>query len=128
MAEAQGKTRRSPQTPVGIAGGATIDPFLQASNCLLAGWVAVGNELFEFGKARLDRSLAISKALAESGSLDQAIELQSRYARTVVQDYVAEASKIVDLGTRSLLDSMSELQPAADQATRHAEPLNRTAA
>jgi hypothetical protein len=121
MAEAHGKTRRSPGTPVDNAGVVTIDPFLQASNRLLAGWVAVGNELLEFGKARLDRSLAISKALAESGSLDQAIELQSHYARTVVQDYVAEASKIVDLGTRSLLDSMSELKPVADQAARHAE-------
>lgn len=119
MADVHSKTRRSLETQVDT--GATIGPFLHASNCLLAGWVAVGNELLEFGKARLDRSLAISKALAESGSLDQAIELQSRYARTVMQDYVAEASKIVDLGTRSLLDSMSELQPAANQAARHAE-------
>jgi hypothetical protein len=117
MTEARSKTRQSPETPVSVtsfdAASATIDPLLQASNRLLAGWMAVNSEILEFGRARLDRSLAIGKALAQSTSIDEAIDLQSQYVRTVVQDYVAESNKIVDLGTRSLLDSMSELRPIA---------------
>jgi hypothetical protein len=125
MAEASSKTRRSPEATARDlsfdGAGATIEPFVQAGNRLLAGWVAVGNELLDFSKARLDQSLAISKALAQSASLNEAIDLQSQYARTVVQDYVAEANKIVDLGTRSLLDSMSQLRTVADQTVKHAE-------
>jgi hypothetical protein len=123
MTEARSKTRRSPETPLNVTSfdaGATIDPLLQAGNRLLAGWMAVSSEILEFGQARLNRSLAIGKALAQSGSIDEAIDLQSQYVRTVVQDYVAESNKIVDLGTRSLLDSMSELRPISHRA-EHAE-------
>jgi hypothetical protein len=124
MTEARSKTRQPPEKPVSVtsfdAAGATIDPLLQASNRLLAGWVAVSSEILEFGRARLDQNLAIGKALAQSGSIDEAIDLQSQYVRTVVQDYVAESNKIVDLGTRSLLDSMSELRPIAHHRTEHA--------
>jgi hypothetical protein len=124
MTETRSKTRQSAETPVSVTpfdAGATIDPLLQAGNRLLAGWMAVNSEILEFGRARLDRSLAIGKALAQSNSIDEAIDLQSQYVRTVVQDYVAESNKIVDLGTRSLLDSMSELRPIAHRATEHAE-------
>ncbi|MDB5411295.1 MAG: phasin family protein [Rhodospirillales bacterium] len=127
MAEAHSKTRRSPEghdTPsnlVNLAGAAPIDPFLQAGNRLLEGWVALSSELLEFGRTRLDHGLQISKALAQTASLNEAIDLQSQYARMAVQDYVAEANKIADLGTRSLLDSMSQLRPAAEQAAKHVE-------
>jgi hypothetical protein len=119
MTEARSKTQRSPETPLSVTAfdaGVAIDPLLQAGNRLLAGWMAVSSEILEFGQARLNRSLAIGKALAQSGSIDEAIDLQSQYVRTVVQDYVAESNKIVDLGTRSLLDSMSGLRPITQRA------------
>jgi hypothetical protein len=127
MAEVHSRTRRSHEGHdtssdlVNLGGAAPIDPFLQASNRLLEGWVAVSSELLEFGRARLDQGLQVSKALAQTASLNEAIDLQSQYARTAVQDYVAEANKIADLGTRSLLESMSQLRPVVDQAAKHVE-------
>jgi hypothetical protein len=118
--------RRSRETAahepdLAAVGIANLDPLLHASNRIFECWMAVGSELLEFGKAQLDHSLAIGKALTQSGSLNEAIDLQSKYAQTVVQEYVNEASKIVDLGTRTVLESMSQLQPQAGAAQKHAE-------
>jgi hypothetical protein len=95
-----------------------IEPIFQASNKLLETWMAVGSEILEFSRSRLDRNLEVSKAIARSSSIDEAMELQADHARTTVREYFSEAGKIADLGTRALLDSFSVWQPAVREATR----------
>ena len=95
-----------------------IEPIFQASNKLLETWMAVGSEILEFSRSRLDRNLEVSKAIARSSSIDEAIELQADHARTTVREYFSEAGKIADLGTRALLDSFSVWQPAVREAAR----------
>jgi len=66
----------------------------------------------------------MSKAMAQSTSFNEAIDLQATYTRSIVNDFVSEAHKIVDLGARSLLDSFTTLQQQArDKANtgRHLE-------
>jgi len=101
------------QEAVFAAALTTFDPLFRASNRLLEGWMAVGSEMLEFGKNRFDRGLEMSKAIAQSSSLNEAIDLQATYTRSIVQDYVSEAQKIADLGARSLLDSFTTLQQQA---------------
>jgi len=104
--------------------GPSLDPLFQASNRLLEGWMAVSSEMLEFGRNRFDRGLEMSKAMAQSTSFNEAIDLQATYTRSIVNDFVSEAHKIVDLGARSLLDSFTTLQQQArDKATtgRHLE-------
>jgi hypothetical protein len=112
----------------GTAGLMSLDPLLQASNRLFEGWMAVNNEILEFGKTRFDRSLEISKAMAQSTSLSEAIDLQANYTRSIVNDYVNEAHKIVDLGARSLLDSFTTLQQQAREKATQADPFRVEAA
>jgi len=104
----------------GTAAITNLDPLLQASNRLLEGWMAMSSEILEFGKTRIDRGLEMSKAMAQSTSLNEALDLQATYTQSIVQDYVSEAHKIVDLGTRSLLDSFSTLQHQARDKARDA--------
>lgn len=95
-----------------------IEPIFQASNKWLENWMAVGSEILEFSRARLDRNLEVSKAIARSGSIDQAMELQADYARSMVREYFNEAGKLADLSTRAMFDSLSALQPAMREAAR----------
>jgi hypothetical protein len=99
----------------------SFDPIVQASNTLLEGLMAVSTEILEFSKTRFDHSLEVSQAIARSTSINEAIDLQARYTREIMQDYFSEANKIVDLSTRSLLDSLSQLQHVAPSAPHHAE-------
>ena len=120
------KTRRSGEkhesdTMFGVAGVPSLDPLFQASNRMLEAWLAVGNELMEFGKSRLDRCFEMSRAMARSKTLNEAIDLQADFTRSTVVDYLSEAGKLADLGTRSMLDSFSTLQRSASEVTHHAE-------
>ena len=105
-----------------------IEPMFQAGNKLLETWMAVGSEILEFSRLRLDRNLEVGKAIARSSSIDEAIELQTDHARSTVREYFNEASKIADLGTRAMLDSFSVWQPAMREATRRAATTTTTAA
>jgi hypothetical protein len=121
MAKAdEGKSRRNGEQAVsdtmfGAIGVPGLDPLFQASNRLLDAWLAVSNELMEFGTAQLDRSLEMQQAMARATSLNEAIDLQTKFARSAVEDYLSEASKLADLSARSLLDSVSSLQHASDR-------------
>jgi len=123
--EARSKRAGESAAAFGAAAITNLDPLLQASNRLLEGWVAMSSEILEFGRTRIDRGLEMSKAMAQSTSFNEALDLQATYTRSIVQDYVSEAHKIVDLGTRSLLDSFSTLQQQtrdkARDAAYHAE-------
>jgi hypothetical protein len=98
-----------------------LDPLIRASNKLLEGWMAVGNEMLEFGKNRIDQSLELSKAMAQSTSLKEAMDLQAKYTRSIVQDCLSEANKIADLSTRSLVDSLASWQSSDRAAVERAE-------
>src|SRR5258708_1452628 len=81
--------------PFGLACMPTLDPLLQASNRLLEGWMAVSNEILEFSRNRFETSVEIGKAMAQSTSLNEAMDLQAKFTRSVMQDYFSEANKIV---------------------------------
>jgi hypothetical protein len=115
----EAKTKRTVVTGAqeAVVGAAlsSFDPIFQASNRLLEGWMAVSSEMLEFGKNRFDRGLEMSKAIAQSSSLNEALDLQATYTRSIVQDYVSEAQKIADLSARSVLDSFTTLQQQAGE-------------
>jgi hypothetical protein len=89
-----------------------IESMFQTSNKWLESWMAVGSEILEFSRSRFDRNLEAGKAIARSSSIDEAMELQADYTRSIMRDYFSEASKLADLGTRAFLDSFWAWQPA----------------
>jgi len=119
------RSRRPGESGSGMAFGAaampSLDPLFQAGNRLLEGWMAVSSELLEFGKTRLDRGFEASRAIAQSTSLNEAIDLQAKFTQSAVQDYLSEANKLADLGTRSLLDTLTTLQRPAQHPGERAE-------
>jgi len=94
-----------------------MEPILDASGKVLEKWVTVGSELLEFSRTRINRSIEAGKAIARSNSLDEAIELQAEFTRSIMRDFLDEASKLADLGTQALLESMRTLQSGARENT-----------
>jgi hypothetical protein len=108
-------------TALSTAAIPSLDPLFQAGNRLIEGWMAVGSEMLEFSRTRIDRSLEMGRAMAQSTSLNEAIDVQATFTRSAVQDYLSEANKLADLGTRSLLDSFSTLRQPVRAAVEHQE-------
>ena len=99
---------RSAQSPFGFdpaqfAGN--LEPFFVAGSRFVENWRKTSEELLEFGKARLNRNIEIGRRVAHSASLQEAMEAQSEFARTMMQDYVAETSKLVELGNRAISET-----------------------
>src|SRR5215471_9243867 len=86
---------------------ANLEPFFQAGTKALDAWRVVSEELLEFGKARLTRNMEMSRKVCECGSLDKALEAQADFARTMMQDYIAETGKLAELGTRAMAETFS---------------------
>ena len=99
--------------PAQIAGN--LDPMFQAGTRMFEHWRVVSEELMEFGRTRLTKNIDVGRRVAQSTSLEQAIEVQAEYARTAMRDYIAESNKLAELGTRALFGNLSVWQPAAPQ-------------
>ena len=119
----EGKIRQSGEHARALSSAAIpdLDPLFQASNRLIEGWMAVGSEMLEFGRTRIDRGLEMGRAMAQSKSLNEAIDVQTTFTSSIVQDYLSEANKLADLGARSLLDRFSTLRQPIREPTERAE-------
>ena len=93
-----------------------LEPIVEASSKLLETWMQLSNEILEFSKARIDQSLEASRAIASSTSINEAMDLQAKYARSMVQECLTEATKIADLSTRSLIEGFTAMQKSANVA------------
>jgi phasin protein len=100
----------------GAAALPNLQPFFQVSNRLFEAWMSVGTEILEFSKARMDQSLEMSRQISQTQSLNEAIDLQQKFARDLMQDCLSEANRLADLSTRGLIDSMSTLQRGTTNA------------
>jgi hypothetical protein len=87
-----------------------VDQVVQASNTLLSAWMRAGDEMLALSKNTFDHGITVSRQLAETQSLAERLELQTQFGRTIMQDYVEGVKKLAELGTRSVVQSLSELQ------------------
>jgi phasin family protein len=97
-------------------GGAAVpnmEPLVEASSKMLDSWVALSSEILEFNKARLDQSFEAGRAIAASSTLNEAMDLQAKFTRAMVQEYLTEATKIADISTRTIMDGVNALQKTA---------------
>jgi len=100
---------------------ANLEPFFQAGTKVLDNWRVVSEELMEFGKSRLTRNIECGRKVTACTSFDQAIEAQAEFCRSAMQDYIAETSKLAELGTRAMMGSLSAWQFEKRPAQRAAQ-------
>lgn len=118
---AKGSEVRFGRNAAETANGPSIEPFFEVGNRLLETWAAVGTEILEFSKTRLDQGLELSRAMARTGSVSEAMDVQARFTRSMVQDYISEANKLADMSTRSFLGSFAAMQKQAKSQSSGAE-------
>jgi hypothetical protein len=94
-----------------------FEPFLTAGTKVFEAWTAIGNELIEFGRTRLDQGIEMSKAMAQSSSLNEAMELQARFARSMMNDFLGEASKLADMSTRPVIEGFTAMHKTSHSNT-----------
>jgi len=71
------------------------------------------NEIYSYAKQSLEESIAAGKALLGAKSVHEAIELQTGFAKSAFENYVAELSRFNQLVTGTAKDSFAPLQGRA---------------
>ena len=79
------------------AGKDNVDTALKSFGALSKGTQAIAVEVVDYSKKAFEDGSAALEKLFGVKSLDKAIEIQSEYAKTAYEGFVAKASKIGEL-------------------------------
>jgi len=71
------------------------------------------NEIYSYAKQSMEESIAAGKAILGAKSVHEAIEVQTGFAKTAFEAYVAELTKFNQLFTATAKDSFAPLQNRA---------------
>ena len=70
---------------------------------------ALGAQAMAFSKKNIEDQMAAAKSLSSAKSLQEAMELQTAYTKSALETYMAEMSKMSEIVTASMKDSMKPL-------------------
>lgn len=74
-----------------------IEAFIRSANVAAKGFEQINSELLTYSRQTLEDSVAATKAVLSSKSLQEAVELQSDFAKTAFDAYVGQVSKMGDI-------------------------------
>ena len=80
-----------------VVGKENVDNALKTFGTLSKGTQAIAVEVVDYSKKAFEDSTAAMEKLFGVKSLDKAIELQTEYAKTAYEGFVAKASKIGEM-------------------------------
>ena len=66
---------------------------------------SINSEIYSYSKQSIEDSVAATKAVMGSKSIHEAFEIQTDFAKSAFEAYVAELSKISELATATTKDS-----------------------
>ena len=70
---------------------------------------ALGAQAMAYSKKAVEDHVAAAKSLSGAKSVQEVIELQTAYAKSALDAYIAEVSKMSDIVTASMKDSVKPL-------------------
>lgn len=94
-----------------------IDTTMKQFGTVSKGWQTIATECADFSKKSFEESTAAFEKLLGAKSLDKAIEIQSEYAKTAYEGFVAQATKMGELYTDLAKETYKPLEGMMAKAT-----------
>ena len=91
----------------------TAEALIKSATVAGKGAETLHNEIYAYTKQSMEESIAAGKAILGAKSVHEAIELQTGFAKTAFENYVAELTKFNQLFTAAAKDSFAPLQGRA---------------
>jgi phasin family protein len=70
---------------------------------------SVGSQAMNYSKRSMEDGVAAAKALATAKSMQEVVELQTAYAKTALETYLAEMNRMSETVASSVKDSLAPL-------------------
>lgn len=95
--------------------GTAMEIFSQACQAYASGVATLNGELMGFVNSRLSRDVDLGRALSQCSNWSDAVNLQQDWAQQVNQEYLAEASRLMELSSRVAKESWVPVYDRANQ-------------
>lgn len=91
-------------------GKENVDAYLQAANAAGKGVETLQNEMYHFSKQSVEETIAATKAVLGAKSVQEAIEIQSDFARTAFDSYVGQMNRFNDIMLSTTKEAFQPIQ------------------
>lgn len=91
----------------------TAEALIKSATIAGKGAETLHNEIYAYTKQSMESSIAAGKAILGAKSVHEAIEVQTDFAKSAFENYVAELTKFNQLFTATAKDSFAPLQGRA---------------
>ena len=86
-----------------------LEAVVASATASAKGAETLGAQAMAFSKAMFDAQVAAAKSLSGAKSIQEVVELQTSFAKSSMEAYMAELSKMGEIVSASLKDSMKPL-------------------
>lgn len=100
-----------------IYGKDAMDSVLKSYSAATKGFQAIATETAEYSKKAYEANMAHMEALMTVKSLETAIELNTSFAKTSIEGYLAELNKLGEMYSDIARQTYAPAQAAANKAT-----------
>lgn len=99
-----------------LYGKEAMDTLLKSYSAATKGFQAIASETAEYSKKTYEANLAHLEALMSIKSVEAAVELNTSYAKSVVEGYLAELNKLGEMYSDIAKQSYAPAQAVASKA------------
>lgn len=96
------------------AGRENFDAFVQASTIATKGYGAISQHWFEFSRSAMEKNAEAAKAMMGAKTAKDLVELQTDWAKTAFEGYVAETTKASELAFKTTTEAFAPIQARVD--------------
>ena len=86
-----------------------LEAVVASTTAATKGAEALGAQTFAYGKKAAEDQVAAAKSLAAAKSVQEAVELQTAWAKSALEAYIAQVSKASEIVLASIKDSVKPL-------------------
>ncbi len=88
----------------------------EAMKAYMQGVSAWNDEVMKFMKLRMDHDMELSESLAKCRSFEEATRLQQAWMQQTTEEYLAEASKLMELASKTATENWAPIYERANKA------------
>jgi hypothetical protein len=105
----------------GTISGVDLTPWIKASEAMFSGMMILGQEMGEFATARLRENMEFTSTVMRCGDPQEAVRLELDYARHATQQYLNQASRLMQRATELSQNGWAPLEAATRDTLKRAE-------
>ena len=92
-----------------------------AAAAVTKGWQSIAAETTDYSKKSFEKSRVLAEKLIAVKKIDEAFQLQSDFAKSAYEDFIAEATKLGELYTSIAKEAFKPIESATKAYTTAAE-------